>query len=338
MAKVLIISAPFFDYQVSVGRAFRKLGYDVHIETYDEPIHPFKGLLKWRHKFSPRKEQLRQASRLKYKQYIEKVFSEYKPDIVFIYNGTILLDSTLDFFREHGAKVLLWMYDSVQRPDRAMCVSHIDHVDVFCCFEQTDVDFYQRQGKTAYFLPLACDTDVYYPIANQEKDIDILFVGTIYTSPKRIKVLEQVAEHYKGKGVLFYGHYKPFYKNPLTWLCRKYRDVFLNVNLPPKEVNELFSRTKIALNVHHSQTFNGANQRLFEACGAGAYQICDSNPFIESIFSNSEVGLYNSIDELYERIDYALSHDMSDKAEAAYKIIIEKHTFIQRVEQMLSYL
>jgi hypothetical protein len=40
MDKVLIISSPFFDYQKSVGKAFKALGYEVKIETYDEPIHP----------------------------------------------------------------------------------------------------------------------------------------------------------------------------------------------------------------------------------------------------------------------------------------------------------
>ena len=74
MSKVLIISSPFFNYQISVGDAFKKLGYDVKIETYDEPIHPFKGLLKWRHKFAIDKESLREKSRQKYKQYIEKQF------------------------------------------------------------------------------------------------------------------------------------------------------------------------------------------------------------------------------------------------------------------------
>ena len=150
MSKVLIISAPFFGYQNSVGKAFQYLGFDVRIETYDEPIHPFRGILRWRHKLAINKEPLREKSRLKYKQYIEKVFDEYRPDIVFTYNGTILKDSTLDYFRQRGAKVIVWMYDSVQRPDRAMCISHIQHADLFCCFEETDVDFFEKQGEKAY--------------------------------------------------------------------------------------------------------------------------------------------------------------------------------------------
>ena len=338
MSKVLIISSPFFNYQISVGDAFRKLGYDVKIETYDEPIHPFKGLLKWRHKFAIDKESLREKSRQKYKQYIEKQFDEYKPNLVFIYNGTILKDETLDYFRQHGSKVIIWMYDSVQRPDRAMCEKHIDHADLFCCFEEKDVEYFSKQGKTAHFLPLACDTSVYYPIDNKEKDIDILFVGTIYTSAKRIELLESIVERYKDKNIVIYGEYKPYFKNPIKWLFRRNRNVFKNVNIEPRLVNELFSRTKIALNIHNKQTFNGANQRLFEACGAKAYQICDKNPYIASVFQNGEVGLYENKEEMMNLIDYALQHDMSENAEKAYNIILNGNTFESRVKQMIELL
>lgn len=338
MSKVLIISSPFFNYQISVGDAFRELGYEVKIETYDEPIHPFKGLLKWRHKFAIDKESLREKSRQKYKLYIEKQFDEYKPDLVFIYNGTILKDETLDYFRQHGSKVIIWMYDSVQRPDRAMCEKHIDHADLFCCFEEKDVEYFSKQGKTAHFLPLACDTSVYYPIDNKEKDIDILFVGTIYTSAKRIELLESIVERYKDKNIVIYGEYKPYFKNPIKWLFRRNRNVFKNVNIEPRLVNELFSRTKIALNIHNKQTFNGANQRLFEACGAKAYQICDKNPYIASVFQNGEVGLYENKEEMMNLIDYALQHDMSENAEKAYNIILNGNTFESRVKQMIELL
>ena len=103
-------------------------------------------------------------------------------------------------------------------------------------------------------------------------------------------------------------------------------------------MNNLFARTKVALNIHHKQTFNGANQRLFEACGAGAYQICDANPYIEQLFPNGEVGLYHNEQELYALIDYALTHDMSAQAQAAHDIIVKNHTFTQRIQQMLALL
>ncbi len=340
MDKVLIISSPFFDYQKSVGRAFEELGYEVRIETYDEPIHPFKGLLRWRHKLASqaRKEVLRQRSRERYDTYIRSVFEEFTPDIVFSYNGTILLDATLDWFRQRS-KVILWMYDSVLRKDREMCRNHIDHADAVFCFEKKDVDYYDSIGKKAFFLPLACDTTIYYPPENplgwDEKEIDILFVGTIYTSPHRAKILKEIVSHYPDRKIVVYGHYKPYFKNPIKWFFREKRNIFKNRNILPEEVNALFARTKIALNIHHKQTSFGANQRVFEASGAGAYQICDRNPFIESLFPNGEAGLYRNEEELFALIDDALANDKSDCALKGYNIIISSHTFKVRVEEML---
>lgn len=338
MKKALIISSPFYDYQISVGRAFEALGYHVKIETYDEPIHPFKGVLKWRHKFTKDKERLRAQSRAKYDAYIKQVYDTYQPDIVFSYNGTILLDERLDYFRQKS-KVVLWMYDSVQRPDRARCEKHIDHADAVFCFEERDVEYYAQQGKTAYFLPLACDTSVYYPILNQEKDIDILFVATLYTSQKRMKLIQSVVHHFPNAKILVYGWYKPFVKTPLKCIFRERRDIYKNRNIAPEKVNELFSRCKVALNIHHEQTFYGANQRMFEACGAGAYQICDANPYIKSVFQQNEVGLYQNEEELLTQIQWALDKDNTQERErraaAACKIVTEQHTFLSRVRAIL---
>lgn len=336
MKKVLIVSSPFFGYQESVGRAFEELGWKIKIETYDEPVHPFRGWLKWKHKFSRNKEAIKSSNRKEYAKYIEKVFDSFQPDLVFSYNGTILLNSTLDKWRK-TARVIFWMYDSVLRDDRENCRTHIDHSDAVFCFENKDVEYYASIGKTAYFLPLACDTTVYFPTnINGPKDIDILFVGTIYTSQKRKAILEKVVCRYPQLKIRFYGQYKPFVKNPLTWFFRRHRKQFLNYNIPPADVNSLFGRCRIALNIHHTQSTFGANQRLYEASGAGAYQICDYNPYIASVFQKGEIGLYHNENELFSLIDYALTHDMSSNAKAAYDIVISEHNFKSRICAMLN--
>ena len=336
MDKILLISADFFGYQDSVARAFERQGFQTKVVTYDEPVHPFRGLLKWRHKFSCRKEQLRAKSRQRYALYIREIYREYRPEIVFVFNGTVLEDDTLDYFRNNGSKVIVWMYDSVLRPQREICISHIDHADLFCCFEHSDVEYYAVQGKKAYFLPMAADTDVYRPL-NEEKIIDILFVGTIYISPKRIEYLERLAGQYHDKRLAFYGLYRPIYKMPLRWLWFN-RRVFHNCNVFPQEVNRLMAQSRIVLNIHNQQTADGANPRLFEASSAGAYQICDRNHYIETLYPNGEIGLYDNFDQMCHLIDHALMHDMTANAQAARKITLINHTFDNRVAQMLQWL
>ena len=170
MKKVLIISTPFFGYPNSIARAFEKLGYECRIDAYDLPVHPFKGWNKWAHKFCSDKEAFETRNYALYNDYIKPVFDSYKPDIVYIYDGSILFDETLDYFRAggasagmanaagsevssaHPAKIIIWMYDSVQNPRFARCRSHIDHCDAFFCFEQKDVEMYATEGRKAFFM------------------------------------------------------------------------------------------------------------------------------------------------------------------------------------------
>lgn len=337
MKKVLIISGNFFGYQDSVGRAFQRMGYDVRIEIFEGPVHPFRGWMKLKHKLAYDKEKVRHESRLNYDRHIKQVYDEYLPDIVFTYNGTILLDERLDYFRLRS-KVILWMYDSVQRPVYKICHDHIDHVDAFFCFDRSDVAYFHGIGKTAFFLPLACDPQVYHPLT-VEQDIDIVFIGAIYNSPKRTTLLEHLVEHYPDRKILIYGKYKPIEKNPLGWLFRTHRDVFRNINVAPSEVNRLYSRCKIALNIHNEQSDQSANQRFFESSGAGAYQICDINRFTKDFFPTDCIGLYETEEEMFRQIDWALdpanTNLRKERAENAMRFIQNGNTFEDRVREML---
>jgi len=138
--------------------------------------------------------------------------------------------------------------------------------------------------------------------------------------------------------ILIIGKYKPFEKNPIKWLLREKRGVFTNKNILPQEVNQLYNRAKIVLNIHHETQQYGANPKVFESSGAGAYQICDHNPYIASLFPNGEVGLYKNEQELFDLIEDALQNDKSENAKNAQEIILANHTFLHRVKEMLAVL
>jgi hypothetical protein len=40
---------------------------------------------------------------------------------------------------------------------------------------------------------------------------------------------------------------KPYYKNPIKWIFRERRDVFMNKNLPRENVNEFYNRAKVVV-------------------------------------------------------------------------------------------
>jgi spore maturation protein CgeB len=241
--------------------------------------------------------------------------------------------ATLDRFR-HSAKVALWLFDNLVRLPAS--IDHVRHVDALFCFDQNDVDWYRARGESAFFLPQACDPRLYYPIPDIKKDIDILFIGSLYYSPRRKALLTAVAEHFADRKVEVYGWYQPWFKGLVAWMRRPYKQVFKNVNVSSEQANRLYNRARIVLNVHQEYQKDGANPRVFEICGAGAYQLCDWNPYVASLFPDGSVGFYRDAEALVSMIGEALETNTDKAASCAHRIVMSEHTFKKRMEQVLN--
>jgi len=334
MDKILIIGPSFFCYNHSIGCAFEELEYVVRIMEYDEPIHPFSLKNKILNKCLPRNKGLKKKCRSAFNKSVVNIFTEFNPSLVFVYNGDILDTETILIFKK-TSKVAIWALDGIKRHPQSEALAPF--ADAYFCFEESDVEYLKSKGIHSYFLPQACDTNIYHPI-NIKKDIDILFVGTLYAYPNRIRILRRVVATFSRYNIQIYGVYKPWYKNPFKWLFREHRRIYKNCSVPPEEVNLLYNRARICINMHHAQSKNGANPKVFEISGSGAFQLVDWNPYIESVFSNSEVAMYHSEDELMEMIEYYLHQDNTESAEKAYRLIMEKHTFVNRISNVLKIL
>lgn len=334
--KVLILGPTFFGYNYSIERAFRALGWQTKVMEYDEPIHPFTPKNMVLHKLFPHSRALREKSRRAFNTLALQQAEAYRPDLVFIYNGDILESETVRRFREKS-KVAVWMLDGAFRHPDSVAIA--PEVDAYFCFENSDVEKLKSMGVNASFLPQGYDPAVYYPLESERRDIDILFVGALYGYPERIRLLSLLAEQLGWQyTVKVYGRYKPVFKNPVKWLLRERRDIFMNKNVSPAEVNRLYNRARVCINIHHEQSVEGANPKVFEICGAGAFQVVDYNPFIAEIYPDNEVAMYRSDDDFLRQVTEALGTDVSARREAAYRIVAQHHTFEQRIRQALEVL
>ena len=333
MSKVLIICPSFHYFPKSIERAFKNLGWDTMLETYDEPIHPNSLFNRLLYKCLSNKERLVEKSRKRWKTYIEQQYISFNPDLVFIIKGINLLPETVRFFHQHS-KIVLWMYDSITRYDNRLGAL-VPEADFVFCYEKKDIDWCKQYCNNVNFLAQAEDETIYKPL-NIEKDIDILFVGGIYKSPKRQKILNVVITHFPTRKIVFYGIYKPWYKNPIKWLFREHRKIFKNHDIDSNQVNEYYNRAHVVLNVHREQQSDGANPKVFEICGSKAIQVCDANPYITSVFSKNEIELYHNDEELITAINRALEEDKTTAVEEAYNIVLGNHTFTKRIEYLLS--
>lgn len=335
MPKALIIGPDFYNFNSAVRASFERLGYECRVACYGTPVDPYGLFNKISYKLALDKAAFRARNRRRRQGFYRDIFDKYRPDVVFVLNGEILLGDTLDYFRK-SAKVAIWCFDSVMHvPD---IKNHIDHADRFYCYDKGDIGYYASQGKRALFLPQAADTSVYHPLEGIKKDIDILFVGDLYHSPRRRQYIAEVIKAFPDRRIKVAGIYKPWYKNPLKALFRERRDIFTNRNVPPVQVNELYNRARVVLNIHNEQQTDGANPKVFEICASGAYQICDGNPYIRGLFPGGQIGLYETPRQMVSLIREALDGpDIVDApAMQATAAVLACHTFDSRMATVIN--
>jgi hypothetical protein len=316
-----------------VAKAYRALGWETRVETFDNPVHPYTTWNRWRYKLTRRKESMRQRSRVRYSAEIEAIAAEYRPDFIFLINGDNLLPATVRRLHEQ-APVALWLFDSLVRMPQ--CAPNLTAVDYIFCYERQDIPLIRAQyGREAHFLPQAVDTDYYHPLAGVEKRWDIVFAGDLYTSPRRQRLMQAVVRAFPDLRIRVWGNYKPWYKNPWRWLTREHREIYTNCNATAEQLNADYNAARVVLNIHGEQQRDGANPKVYEIAASGAFQVCDSNPYVDSLFPHGVMGLYHNEEELIAQLCAALSEDTTARAAQACAEVQQKHTFTRRMQQVL---
>ncbi len=328
--KVLIVGPKFYGYNNSVARAFNILGFETKILNFlDADVEGFKEKVLLH--LTQNKEKLFLKKRNNYNTYFKKEYDAYKPDILFLIKGSILTPETVAYAKQKSL-VVLWMMDSIYLNPTSYILRNV--VDYIFLFEQTEIPKLAAEGITAHFLPLALDESVYYPIENK-KDIDLLFVGALY--PNRIALLNKIVKAFSEKNIKIYGNLFSPWRKPFKHFFRKDRYIYTNKSVPPAELNKLYARSKICLNIHHSQSVDGVNQRFFEILGAKALQITDFKLFMSNYFTTNDLLWYKNEEELMQLIENGLSKydDINNIRENGYNKVTSEHTFTNRIQQVL---
>ncbi len=329
--KVLIVGPNFYGYNQSVARAFNTLGYTTKVLNFlDADVEGFKEKVLLH--LTQNKEKLFLKKRINYNTFFKKEYDAYKPDILFLIKGSILTPETVEYARKNSL-VILWMMDSIYRITTSYILRNV--VDHIFLFEQTEIPKLAAEGITAHFLPLALDESVYYPIES-ERDIDLLFVGALY--PNRIELLNKIIKAFPDKKIKIYGNLFSPFKKPWKLLFRKNKHIYTNKSVQPTELNKLYARSKICLNIHHAQSVGGVNQRFFEILGAGALQLCDYKMFIGDNFTEGDLVWYKNEEELFTKLSYLFSnmHNLDEIRQSGYKKVSKQHTFAMRIKTVLT--
>jgi len=119
----------------------------------------------------------------------------YKPDLVFVNYGLLLLPQTLMMLRDLKIKTCCWFGDDPAALEHSKKLS--PHFDLFFTHEPATMAVHQRLGARVKYLPYACNKQVHKkveltPEEREKLSSEVSFVGA-YT-PHRESLLSSLAD------------------------------------------------------------------------------------------------------------------------------------------------
>lgn len=335
----LVVGPDFYGYNESVARSLRKEGFLVNIintPTFNPPgfINRVKidlggrfGVTKYRDKW-----------KLAFNTELLEKSNSSPLDLLLLIKGDWI--NPVTFNDISARRKVIWFQDSVVRCGENWLKLSKTADSVFV-FEGTDIDHLIHNNvceSKVHFLPMAFDEKIYRKVP-KKKDIDVLFVGRMY--PNREKVFERLIQDLPEINFEIWGRYFR-YQEPRTWVKWIFRksikrkgSCFKNKDIRPEVVNELYNRSKIVVNIHHEQSSWGCNPRVFEIMGSGAFQICDSNGFVESEVSRDIVQFTSYADLLRKIKRYVYQDDERERVASMTHQASTDHSFDIRIRKLL---
>jgi len=336
---VLIAGPPFRGYLKMIGAGFKSCGVE---PSFLEWKYPRRNLIQEIMYYSSRNYRLRIADKQDKANALEleKAVQETDPDYVLVMKAVELTERTLEFCEKSHTKIVLWAYDSAAEFPIISRVA--PKYDLVYTYESGDLDILPK-GCAPQLLPMAFDPKYYFPHdTSGKKDIDISFVGAIDMYPQRKELLARVANRFKDRTIAIW-------TDSIHWYSHRHLGDFLlagtrrNIQLNRKtlehgEINEIYNRSKVCLNIHHRQSKKAVNPRTFEILGSGGLLMTDRRlDDIEGFEEGEGYIHYSNEAELIDRLREALENDQKSSyiANIGHSEVLA-HTFEQRARKILS--
>jgi len=261
----------------------RIFDYRSEIRNYEDRIHshinkfPFKIRSGWYNYFVA-----------KVNSYHKKTFSEYKPDLVLVYNSELLLPETVRFMRQ-TSKVCFFLGDSpFYTPQNEHYLPLLSQADLILSPDS----YWEQQLKgigldqTRFFL-ISSNPEVNHVIQvsdseHKEWSSDLVFVGTSYSTAagyKRALFLSQFA----GLDIKIYTS-----RQFMRW-CGCFPGLTDKVTVLPKrltneELNTVLNCCKIYPVDANPGLINGVHIRIFDCIASGIMPLAEYRKDVKDIF------------------------------------------------------
>lgn len=246
---------------------------------------------------------------------------------------------TLQKLRKAGVRTAMWFVEDWQVFDYWQTYAPL--YDVFAVIQK---DPFQEKlaavGQPhAPYLPLAALPEFHRPLAlsaeeEREYGADIGFLGAGYPN-RRLAFRPLAGRNFKIWGSDWEG------ESVLAPCIQRQGQ-----RIGEEESVKIYNASRINLNLHSSlktETLvshgDFVNPRTFELAGMGAFQLVDRRRLLPELFAEDELACFDSEAELYEKIDYFLSHpdERAQYCQRARERVLAEHTYAQRMQRLLDY-
>lgn len=299
---------------------------------------------------------------------LNKILEEYSPDIFFysinFYTLKFLDLDILEKYRRKGlvvfCQIRAWKSLDVSigivssalkdNHEQVNLIKNGKAGDIFWHWFEPDEPlmdgFTETTGHTYHSILLAADKIKYFYEPDPNFNCDVCYVGSFLSSKARFFnkcVIPLKNEH----NVKIYGSDWTV-GNKILGKIQKIGQ-FFNINflkrvrkigLSLDEERKLYSSATISLNVHeeHVKRYGmEINERTFKIIACGGFEICDNATILRKYFTEDELVIAENEKEWFEKIEYYLKNPEKRLPimEAGRKKVLEKHTYHNRVGQIL---
>lgn len=240
-------------------------------------------------------------------------------------------DEAAEVKRLTKAPLVLWYPDHIAAFHKQMFLN--GPYDLLFFKDPYIVDILRRNlGAAVFYLP-ECYSPTTMPLPSPEEPVDARYEADIATAGNmysyRIAFFRNLIDY----DVRLWGFPPPLWMR-LGPVASMVQSRFVG----GVEKSKAFRGAKIVVNNLHPAEIWGGNVRMFEACGAGAFQMVDWRPGLSQLFEpDREIVMFRDLSELKRKIEFYLPRheERREIGEAARRRTLRDHTYEQRLNLLL---
>ncbi len=261
----------------------------------------------------------------------------FKPDLIILEHTPNTLVPYIRAIKKEGYKIFYWM-DAPATGSQAKdgIAGSLEADKVFSVDRKWMSILYPPESFT--HLPIAGDPETFYPIPGTKKEYDIVWIGSLPPANGdgylRAKILAELPGKYRiaafGSGLGYWKRYFPILEERIK----------SGSTLTFKEMNEIYNKSEIVLNIHSTSNTSALSGRTYEIALSGAFQLVDWREDLDRQYPQGTFATFHYAIELNGLVEKWIGHprERAEMAARARERVLAQDTYRHRAKEMLKYI